>query len=164
MSTPTFHELSGVDIDGNTLDFGKFKNKVVYVTNVASAWGKTRRHYTQLQELQEHYNDDGLEIIGFPCNQFGRQEPKSNSDIKAFTRDKYKVNFQLMSKSDVNGDNTNEVYSWLKQRAGDTSDIGWNFARIYLVDRSGTKVQQFEGKNPSDLIGNIEELLAENEL
>ena len=105
-----------------------------------------------------------MEIIGFPCNQFGRQEPKSNSDIKAFTRDKYKVTFQLMSKSDVNGDNTNEVYSWLKQRAGDTSDIGWNFARIYLVDRSGTKVQQFDGKNPSDLIGNIEELLAENEL
>ena len=70
---------------------------------------------------------------------------------------------QLMSKSDVNGHNTNEVYSWLKQRAGDTSNIGWNFARIYLIDRSGTKVQQFDGKNPSDLIGNIEEL-AENEL
>ena len=79
--------------------------------------------------MHEEYNDKGFEVIGFPCNQFGRQEPKSNPEIKAFTRDKYKVNFQLMSKSDVNGGNTNSVYQWLKSKTGDTSDIGWNFSK-----------------------------------
>ena len=113
---------------------------------MASAWGKTRRHYTQLQELYEEYSDKGFEVIGFPCNQFGSQEPKSNPEIKKFAKDTYKVDFQLMSKSDVNGRDTNQVYQWLKSKTGDSSDIGWNFRRIYLVDRSGTQVHQFEGK------------------
>ena len=80
----SFHELNFKDIDGNDMSFEKFKDKVVYVTNVASAWGFTRRHYTELQELQEHYNDDGFEVIGFPCNQFKNQEPKEKT--KDFSR------------------------------------------------------------------------------
>ena len=111
--------------------------------------------------LQEDYNDDGLEIIAFPCNQFGRQEPKSNAEIKKFTREKYNYSGTLMSKTDVNGDNTNAVYKWLKAKSGDDSDIKWNFARIYLINRSGTSVQQYDGKNPQDLIGDIETLLSE---
>ena len=160
----TFHQLKGTDIDGNELSFSKFKNKVVYITKVASAWGKTRRHYTQLQELHEEYSDKGFEVIGFPCNQFGSQEPKSNPEIKKFTKETYKVDFQLMSKSNVNGGDTNQVYQWLKSKTGDSSDIGWNFGRIYLVDRSGTQVHQFEGKNPQDLLSNIEDLLDATEL
>ena len=66
-----------------------------------------------------------------------------------------------MKKSDVNGDNTNDVYKWLKAAASDDSDIRWNFARIFLIDRSGTKVKQFDGKNPSDLINDIETLISE---
>lgn len=85
----TFHDLNFNDTDGNNVSFNQFKDKVVYVTNVASAWGKTRRHYTQLQVLHEDYNDDGLEIIAFPCNQFGRQEPGTDKEIKNFTKEKY---------------------------------------------------------------------------
>ena len=81
----TFHDLNFNDTDGNNVSFNQFKDKVVYVTNVASAWGKTRRHYTQLQVLHEDYKDDGLEIIAFPCNQFGRQEPGTDKEIKKFT-------------------------------------------------------------------------------
>ena len=150
----SFHELNFKDIDGNDMSFEKFKDKVVYVTNVASAWGFTRRHYTELQELQ---------VFGFPCNQFKNQEPKEEAEIKKFCSENYNVSFTLMSKSDVNGDNRNNVYQWLKNAVKDDSDIKWNFSRIFLIDRSGTKVQQFDGyhrKGPSELIPHIEELLS----
>ena len=135
----SFHDLSFIDIDGNKVSFDKFKGSVSVVINVASNWGYTKARYGQLVQLhKEKYPD--VEIIAFPSLQFGAQEFDNHAEIKKFAETNFafhKDGFNMMSLSDVNGDNTNEVYQWLKSKTND-KPIQWNFSTVFLVDPNGT--------------------------
>lgn len=125
----SFFNLSAYDIQGNLVDFSKFQGQVTIVVNVASYCGYTDEHYKQLVELWSQFRDSGkVNILAFPCNQFGGQEPESNSEILRFSLTKG-VDFQMMSKVNVNGANASLVYKYLKKVAGPTT-IGWNFATV----------------------------------
>ena len=88
--------------------------KAVIFANVATKWGLTEREYKTLVQLHQNFKDNGLVVLGFPCNQFGGQEPGTNIDIKLFARDVYKANFPMMAKTEVNGQNTNDIYRYLR--------------------------------------------------
>jgi len=108
--------FSTTDIDGNKVNLSKYLGFVTVIVNVASEWGLTPREYTQLQALYEQYKNDGLRIVAFPSNQFGNQEPGTNAEIKHFAESKYGVTFDMMAKTDVNGDNAEPVYKWMKEQ------------------------------------------------
>ena len=103
------YEFSVKDIDGSEVDLGSYKGKVILIVNVASACGFTPQ-YEGLQDLFERYKDKGLEILAFPCNQFGSQEPGSNEQIKTFCEDKYSVSFKLFDKVDVIGEHASPLF------------------------------------------------------
>jgi len=132
-SDPSFYSLKAELPGGKTYDFADLKGKTVLIVNVASKCGFTPQ-YKGLQALYDKYKDQGFEILGFPCNQFGGQEPADDDGIKEFCTLNHGVTFPLMKKSEVNGDNTNEVYKWLKdQKAGllGLTRIKWNFEKIF---------------------------------
>ena len=136
------------DINGDIKLIGDyFKNKKALIfVNVASACGLTKSNYEQLVQLYNKYRDLGLEILAFPCNQFGQQERECEQKIKKFTEDNYKVEFPIFSKIDVNGENTHDIYVNLKNQI-ETNDklynIKWNFAK-FLVDSEGKVVKYFD--------------------
>ena len=111
------YEFSVKDIDGSEVDLGSYKGKVILIVNVASACGFTPQ-YEGLQDLFERYKDKGLEILAFPCNQFGSQEPGSNEQIKTFCEDKYSVGFKLFDKVDVIGEHASPLFNYLNEVAG----------------------------------------------
>jgi glutathione peroxidase len=108
---------SAKDIDGKEVNFKEFAGKAVLVVNVASACGFTRQNYVGLQALYQKYRDHGLEIVAFPSNQFGGQEPGDEAQIKQFAQSKYGVTFRMMSKVDVNGPKTHPVYQYVLAHA-----------------------------------------------
>ncbi len=133
-------------LDGKEVDLAKtYQGKVVMVVNVASQCGATPQ-YAALQDLQKTFKDDGLVVLGFPCNQFGQQEPGSAAEIKEFCTSKYNVTFDLFSKIDVNGEKADPLYKYLTgaetnpQFAG---KIGWNFEK-FLIGRDGKVVARFK--------------------
>ncbi|RUO95920.1 phospholipid-hydroperoxide glutathione peroxidase [Jimgerdemannia flammicorona] len=113
-------------IDGEEISMSKYMGKVVVIVNVAS-----QLNYTQLVQLDEEYKDRGLEIVAFPCNQFGNQEPGTNEEIKTFVA-KYNTKFQMMDKIDVNGSNEHPLYTYLKSQLRGTliDAIKWNFTKV----------------------------------
>ena len=111
----SFHDLSATTLDGDDFDFNQLKGKRVLIVNTASRCGYTPQ-YKPLEELHDMYKDQGLVILGFPCNQFGMQEPGSSSDIREFCSRNYGVSFQMMSKVKVKGDDQHPVYAWLTQK------------------------------------------------
>ena len=144
--TMSFHELSATDIHGNPVPFDSFKGKKVLVVNTASECGYTKQ-YAQLQELHEEFKDKGLVVIGFPSNDFGGQEPGSESDIMAFCEKNFGVTFPMMSKVTVKGREPHPVYAWLtsKQANGvQDATVKWNFHK-FLIDEQGRLV----GDHPS---------------
>ena len=125
----SFFDLRANDIHGNPVDFSKFKGQVTIIVNVASFCGYTDDHYKQLVQLWSQVKHTGkINILAFPCNQFGGQEPEDNEDIYQFALG-YGVGFQMMSKINVNGAQASPVYKYLKKVAG-PSTIGWNFATV----------------------------------
>jgi glutathione peroxidase len=153
----SFYDLQAKDIDGNVLDFGSlFKDKVVVLTNVASYCGYTASHYASLVQLWSIVADKPVEILAFPCNQFGKQEPGTAREIKEFAAEQG-VNFRIMSKINVNGANADPVYLWLKDQAGPAA-IQWNFATYFVVSPEGT-VESHSGVEPMDLMPRITELM-----
>lgn len=125
----SFFDLSAYDIHGSLIDFSKFRGQVTIVVNVASYCGYTDEHYKQLVQLWSQVKNTGqINILAFPCNQFGAQEPESNEEIHAFTLTKG-VDFLMMSKVNVNGPRASPVYKFLKNVAGPKT-IGWNFATV----------------------------------
>ncbi len=146
----SLNEVQVVDINGNSRTIGEFsKDKIaVLFVNTASSCGLTNTNYKQLVELYERHRNDGLEILGFPCNQFRQQENKCEAEIKKFTSDTYNVEFPLFSKIDVNGNNTHELYLNLKSRSelnegdGKLKNIPWNFAK-FLVNENGDVVKYY---------------------
>ena len=146
--------------DETLLTLNSSANKVVLIVNVASKCGYTKQ-YTPLQALYETYKDQGFEILGFPCNQFGGQEPGDNKKIAEFCQVQ-KVTFPLMDKSDVNGKNANPVFEYLKGEALGifrTKAIKWNFTK-FLIDRYGNVVARYSpNDDPKSFENKIKELL-----
>lgn len=147
--------------DMTDITLNEFKNKVLLIVNVASECGLTYQ-YEALQDLHNKYNADGLEILGFPCNQFGAQEPGSNEEIQFFCTEKYDVSFSLFDKIDVNGDSAAPIYQYLKKdnpSESGSDDIEWNFTK-FLVSRDGEIIMRFGPKTePEEIKKDIEELL-----
>ena len=153
-------------IDGQEADLEDYEGNVVLVVNTASQCGLTPQ-YAGLQELYTKYKEKGFVVLGFPCNQFGSQEPGSDADIKQFCSTKYSVSFPMFSKIDVNGDNAAPIYKYLTSKdvkpAG-KGNISWNFEK-FLIDREGNLINRFAPRTkPSDneLIKSIESELAKN--
>jgi glutathione peroxidase len=137
-------DFEATTLDGQTLDLSSFKGKVLLIVNTASACGFTPQ-FTGLEQLHQNYAAQGLVVIGFPCNQFGHQDPGSNADIGAFCQRNYGVSFPMMAKIEVNGANAHPLYVWLKQQAPGllgTQRIKWNFTK-FLVGRDGQVRERF---------------------
>lgn len=133
-----FYELSATKASLQSLDFGSLKNKVVMVVNVASLCGFSHQ-YDDLEQLYQKYKNQGFEIIAFPCNQFGGQEPEEGDRLEAFIREKFKCTFPIMQKTMVNGEDTHPVFQYLKEKQ--TGSLGfkgirWNFEK-FVIDRKG---------------------------
>ncbi len=151
-------------IDGDAVKLADYEGKVVLIVNVASQCGLTGQ-YSGLQGLFEKYKDKGLVVLGFPCNQFGSQEPGTEADIKQFCSTKYSVTFPMFSKVDVNGAGAAPFYKFLtSQDASPVGDgkISWNFEK-FLIGRDGKVINRFSPRvSPSDaeLVKAIEEELS----
>ena len=147
--------------DGKQTTLEDYKGKVLLIVNTASKCGFTPQ-YKGLEELHRKYKDRGLVVLGFPCNQFGQQEPGSDSDIQEFCTLNYGVSFPVYAKLDVNGSNAHPLFSHLKQAAPGilgTEGIKWNFTK-FLVNREGDVVSRYAPKDkPQDLAADIEKLL-----
>ena len=126
-------------ITGEKINFSKYKNKVILLVNVASYCGFTKQ-YKDLQNLWEKYKDRGLIVIGFPSNQFGGQEPGSNSEIKNFCEVNFNINFPMTTKIDVKGENIDPIYKWALENYGKKAEPKWNFYKI-LINKDG-KIEQ----------------------
>lgn len=154
------YDFTVKDIQGNDLSLEKFKGKVMLIVNTASNCGFTKQ-YDGLQKLYEKYKDQGFVVLGFPCNQFGKQEPGDEKEIANFCTDTFNVTFPMMSKIEVNGENAHPLYKFLKKEKGGIlgDEIKWNFTK-FLVDKEGNLVARFAPqKTPEDIEGNIKELL-----
>ena len=147
-----FHDLSAKTIEGAIYDFAKLKGKRVLIVNTASRCGFTPQ-YADLEQLHKQFGDDDFVVLGFPCNQFGFQEPGSAGDIASFCKKNYAVSFQMMEKVDVRGSDAHPVYQWLcdKARNGvDDHKVAWNFHK-FLVDEEGRLVASLRsGVGPLD--------------
>ncbi|MBQ3742884.1 MAG: glutathione peroxidase [Bacteroidales bacterium] len=179
----TIYSFKATSNAGEEVNFADYKGKVLLIVNTASKCGFTPQ-YDGLEALYQQYKDRGLVVVGFPCDQFGHQEPGTNDEIAEFCRVNYGVTFPLMDKSDVNGENANEIFKWLYAEKpfagfGDSEtgkfmdgmlsrmdpdyaanpNIKWNFTK-FLVDRKGHVVARFEPTvAPAELAGQIESLL-----
>jgi|TARA_B110000305_G_scaffold81185_1_gene91360 glutathione peroxidase len=142
-SQQSFYELDLKNIDGESINFNSFKGKFVLFVNVASKCGFTPQ-YKALEELYNEFKDK-LIVVGVPCNQFGGQEPKDESEIKEFCSTNYGVSFLLTEKIDVRGGNKHPLYQWLTQKDKNgisNSNVKWNFQK-YLVSDSGELINYF---------------------
>jgi glutathione peroxidase len=152
MPATSFHALEAIDINGNTVSMSSFAGKKVMVVNTASECGFTPQ-YKQLQELHEAYKDKGLVILGFPCNDFGGQEPGTGDEIEAFCQKNYGVTFPLMAKVSIKGDAPHPVYRWLTNKSENgvmDASVKWNFHK-FLIDEQGHLVKALgSGIEPFD--------------
>ena len=156
----TIYDFKALDNKGKELDFAQFEGKVLMIVNTASKCGFTPQ-YDGLEALNKKYKDQGLVIIGFPCDQFAHQEPGSNEEIAEFCRLNHGVTFQLMSKIEVNGKNAHPIYEYLKGAAKGTfgNAIKWNFTK-FLISRDGQTVKRYAPTvKPEDMEKDIVELL-----
>ena len=149
------------DITGQPLSFSQFQGRVLLIVNTASACGFTPQ-LKGLEELWQRYRDRGLTVIGFPCNQFGAQDPKPNAEIAQFCQLNYGVSFPMMSKVDVNGAKAHPLFQWLKQQAPGllgSEGIKWNFTK-FLVGRDGRVLRRYAPQDaPAKLATDIEAAL-----
>ncbi len=154
-------DIQALDIDGNEVSFAKFKGKTLLIVNVASKCGFTPQ-YEGLEKLYLDLKDRGLLVLGFPCNQFGAQEPGSDTEIKQFCGLTYNVTFPIFAKVDVNGGGTHPLFKLLKSEASGflgTEGIKWNFTK-FLVDKTGKVVRRYAPTvTPESLRKDIEAIL-----
>lgn len=153
----TLYDIEAQTIDGATKTLRDYAGKVLLVVNVASKCGFTPQ-YKGLEALYDKYADRGLVVLGFPCNQFGAQEPGADSEIAQFCTSRYDVTFPMFSKIDVNGEQAHPLYRWLKHSAPGllgSEAIKWNFTK-FLVDRGGRVVRRFA---PTDTPQSLEKAI-----
>lgn len=160
---PTLHDFTADTLEGQPRSLADFRGQVVLVVNVASKCGFTPQ-YTGLEALWKEYGPKGLAVVGFPCNQFGAQEPGSAADIRQFCSLTYPVSFPLFAKVEVNGPNAHPVYGFLKTGAPGvlgTEAVKWNFTK-FLVAKDGRVVERYASTTtPASLKVDIDKLLAE---
>jgi glutathione peroxidase len=148
-------------LDGTPADLSQWRGKVILIVNTASECGFTPQ-YAGLEELYREFKERGLVVLGFPCNQFGKQEPGSEAQIGAFCIDKFGVTFPMFAKIDVNGDDAHPLYKFLKQQAPGvlgTEGIKWNFTK-FLINKEGSVFKRYAPQTkPEEIAGDIERLL-----
>jgi glutathione peroxidase len=155
-----FYELSAKTLQGREIPMADFRDKLVLIINTATKCGLTPQ-FEGLEALHKKYRDKGLVLLGFPCNQFGGQEPETNDTLEEVCKVNHGVTFQLMEKCEVNGANTHPVFQYLKMQKGGFfgSRIKWNFTK-FLIDRNGKVVKRFSPvTKPKAIEKEISELL-----
>ena len=155
------YDFTANSLDGKPVSLRDYSGKVLLIVNTASKCGFTPQ-YEGLEALYQKYRDRGLALLGFPCNQFGAQEPGSAEEIGSFCQKNYGVSFPMFEKIDVNGEGAHPLYRWLKSNAKGLlgcEGIKWNFTK-FLVDRNGNVIERFAPTTkPEDLKSNVEALL-----
>jgi len=163
MTPSTLFDFSSISIDGRRADFAARRGHVFLIVNTASACGFTPQ-FKGLEKLWQDYRDRGLIVVGYPCNQFGAQDPGSNEEIASFCERNYGVSFPMMAKVDVNGDGADALWAWLKASAPGllgSEAIKWNFTK-FLVGRDGKVIKRYAPNDePEALRGDIEAALAQ---
>ncbi|KAK3843402.1 MAG: glutathione peroxidase [Linnemannia gamsii] len=160
MTVPNFFALTAKDKKHQEISMKDFEGKVVLVVNVASKCGFTKQ-YAGLEELYKKYKDQGFVILGFPCNQFGGQEPGNEEEIESFCQLNFGVTFPLMAKVDVNGDHEDPVYTYLKSQKKSLmmSRIKWNFEK-FLIAKDGSVYERYASvSTPEAIAKDVEKLL-----
>jgi glutathione peroxidase len=152
-----FYDFKVPSLDGRGDLLGPLRGEVTLAVNVASQCGLTPQ-YTGLEGLYRELHDQGFNIVGFPCNQFGQQEPGNAEDIATFCRSRYEVSFPLSAKLEVNGPGRHPLYAWLTDpQNGFPGDIDWNFAK-FLIDRDGRIVARYPPPTPPDDKGLLQDV------
>ena len=158
----SIYEFDALGIDGKKVKLSKFKGKALLIVNTASACGFTPQ-FAGLEALHQQYGSQGLVVLGFPCNQFGAQDPGSNEEIAGFCQINYGVSFPMMSKVDVNGAEATPLYRWLTEQAPGllgSKAIKWNFTK-FLVGKDGQVIRRYAPQDaPASLAKDIESALA----
>jgi glutathione peroxidase len=156
----TVYNFTAKNIDGEDVNLSEYKGKVLLIVNTASECGFTSQ-YEGLQEIFAKYKDQGFEVLAFPCNQFGGQEPGEGKDIKEFCSTKFSTTFPLFDKIDVNGENAHPLYKFLKseQTGLVTDDIKWNFTK-FLIGKDGVPISRYAPQTtPANIAPDIEKAL-----
>jgi glutathione peroxidase len=157
----TIYDFQATSLDGKPVDLSAYRGKVLLIVNTASECGFTPQ-YKGLEQVYEQLRDRGLVVLGFPCNQFGKQEPGTEADIGAFCEKNFGVTFPMFAKIDVNGDDAHPLYKYLKEQAPGllgTQAIKWNFTK-FLVNKDGKVVERYAPQTkPEEIAGDIEKLL-----
>jgi glutathione peroxidase len=156
----TVHDFAVPSIDGAPVALADYAGKVLLMVNVASACGYTPQ-YAGLERLQKRYQPRGLRVLGFPCNDFGAQEPGSEAEIKSFCETSYGVTFPMFAKVRVKGDGATPLFAWLQNESPFPGSIPWNFSK-FLVGKDGSVVARFaHGVDPEapDLVQAVERAL-----
>ena len=155
------YDFSVATPDGGTQSLNDYKGRALLIVNVASKCGLTPQ-YEGLEALYRDTKDSGLEVLGFPCNQFGGQEPGTAAEIQDFCTTNYDVTFPIFGKIDVNGPNADPLYTYLRGEApgeSEDGDISWNFTK-FLIDRDGAVVARYEPKTtPEEIRGDLDAVL-----
>ena len=155
-----FHDISVESATGETTSLSTYRGKTCLVVNVASQCGLTPQ-YRGLEALYREFKDKNFEVLGFPCNQFGAQEPGTNAQICEFAQSKYDVTFPIFSKIEVNGDQASDLYKYLKSEKPNeqgVGDIAWNFTK-FLVSADGKVLQRFEPPvKPEEIAENLRDM------
>ena len=158
---PTLSDFSAITLDGREQDLADYQGKVVLVVNTASQCGLTPQ-FSGLESLYEKYVDQGLVVLGFPCNQFAGQEPGTAEEIGEFCQRNYGVSFPMFEKVDVNGDDAHPLFTWLREEKGGIlgDKIKWNFTK-FLVGKDGTVIKRYGSTTaPEKIASDIERALA----
>ncbi|KAL6582679.1 putative phospholipid hydroperoxide glutathione peroxidase [Orobanche minor] len=156
-------KLKDSDAKGNDVSLSSYKGKVLLIVNVASKCGLTNSNYTELTKLYEKYKDQGLEILAFPCNQFGSQEPGTNEEIQEFACTRFKAEYPIFDKVEVNGANAAQIYKYMKSVKGGLfgDSIKWNFSK-FLVDKEGRVMDRYAPTtSPLSIEKDVKKLLAQ---
>ena len=158
----TLYDFQAQSISGEMVNFSDYKDKALLIVNTASACGFTPQ-FAGLEALQQEFGSQGLVVLGFPCNQFGSQDPGSNQDIGFFCQKNYGVSFPMMAKIDVNGSQAHPLFQWLKTQAPGilgSEGIKWNFTK-FLVNRQGQVVKRYASLDkPASMSADIAAALA----
>jgi glutathione peroxidase len=156
------YDFEAASISGELVGLGRYHGKVLLIVNTASECGFTPQ-YKGLEEVYQQFSDRGFEVLGFPCNQFGKQEPGTEAEIGAFCEKNYGVTFPLFSKVEVNGDNAHPLFKHLKAAAPGvlgTEGIKWNFTK-FLINKDGSVYKRYAPQTkPDEIVADIEKLLA----
>ncbi|SFV66520.1 Glutathione peroxidase family protein [hydrothermal vent metagenome] len=157
----SIYDFNVENIDGKSISMNEYKGKVLLIVNVASKCGFTPQ-YEGLEKLHDTYKNEGFMVLGFPSNQFMSQEPGTNQEIKFFCQKTYEVEFDMFAKVDVNGENTEPLYKFLKKEQGGflwMDAIKWNFTK-FLIDREGNVIKRYgSSTKPAEISQDIQKLL-----